>query len=136
MPVSYEIDVARRVVRVTMSGDFSADQTAALFERLAVDPDLQLGMAQLVDLTHASAPPTSAESESLAFALSRLRARFEGARCAVVVAHPAMYGAIRQLAALAGRAGIDVRPFHDREAAAEWLRAAGRRPPNEADAHP
>lgn len=131
MPVSYAIDAARGVVRITIGDDFTAAEAAALLERLAGDPALVPGMPQLVDLTRVTAAPTATESENLASALARLRGRFEGARCAVIVAHPAMYGAIRQLAALAARAGVEVRPFQDRVAADEWLRGAGRRPPNE-----
>ena len=131
MPVSYEIDAARGVVRITIGDEFTAAEAVALLERLASDPLLSPGMSQLVDLTRMTTPPTVAESENLASALARLRGRFEGARCAVIVAHPAMYGAIRQLAALAARAGVEVRPFNDQVAAGEWLCVGGRRAPND-----
>ena len=131
MPASYEIDAARGVVRITIGDDFTAAEAVGLLERLANDAGLGPGMSQLVDVTRVTAPPTATESENVASALARLGGRFEGARCAVIVAHPAMYGAIRQLAALAARAGVEVRPFNDQLAAAEWLRVGGRRAPNE-----
>jgi hypothetical protein len=136
VPIGYQIDATRGVVRVAVYEEFSAEEAAAFLESLADDPALSPGMSQLVDLRQAAAPPTVAESERLALTFARFRDHFAGVRCAVIVAHPAMYGAIRQFSALAARAGVDVRPFQDAEAAAEWLRVTGRHEPNEAPLRP
>src|SRR5687768_6241523 len=104
-----------------MSGVVDPADTLRFLERLAAEPSLQPAMPQLLDLTRVGAPPTVAESESVAQGFVRLRHRFEGARCAVVVADPLAFGAIRQFAALALRAAVEVRPFLDVREAERWL---------------
>lgn len=122
MPLCYDIDTTRGVVLVEMTGTVSVDETVSLLERLAADPAFRPSMPQLVDVTGTDAPPSVAESESIANAFSRFRRSFACARCAVIVKAPHMYGAVRQFAALASRSGVEVRPFHDRAQAEGWLR--------------
>ena len=121
MAIQYTIDPVVGVVRVEMRGAVDADQTVQFIERLAADAALRPAMPQLIELTRVDAPPTALEVERVAQAFARLRPSFEGARCAVVVADPVMYGAIRQFASLAARAMIDVRPFLDAREARRWL---------------
>lgn len=128
MPIRYVIDAVKGVVRVEMAGVIGPADTVMFLDRLAAEPTLRPAMPQLVDFTRVEAPPTAAESESVAYAFARLKALFEGARCAVVVADPLMYGAIRQFAALASRARVEVRPFLDADAAEQWL-GVGEPPP-------
>jgi hypothetical protein len=121
VPIHYAIDVVRGLVRVEMTGAVGATDTLAFLERLGADPALRRAMPQLVDLRGVAAPPTAAESESVAQGFARLRHRFEGVRCAVVVHDPLAFGAIRQFAALAVRAAVEVRPFLDEREAERWL---------------
>ena len=121
MPIHYAIDIVRGLVVVEMTGDVSAAQTVHFLERLSTDRALRPAMPQLVEMTRADAPPTAHDAESVAEAFTRLRHWFEGARCAVVVADPVMFGAIRQFASLAARAMIEVRPFLDPGEARCWL---------------
>jgi len=121
VPIHYAIDGAIGVVYVDMSGAISPAEALMFLERLAVDPGLRPAMPQLVDVTRVHAPPSVAESEAVALGFARLRHRFEGARCAVVVTDPLMFGAIRQFAALATRALVEVRPFLDGREAQQWL---------------
>ena len=121
MPIHYTIDVARGIVRVEMTGVVGPTETVAFLERLGAEPALRPAMPQFLDLRRMLAPPSSADSESVALAFERMRSRFEGARCAVIVADPLVFGAIRQFAALAVRAGVEVRPFLDEREAERWL---------------
>jgi hypothetical protein len=121
VPITYVIDVVRGVVRVEMTVRVGPAATVGFLQRLALDPLLRPAMPQLVDFTRVVAPPTADESESVAQAFTRLRDRFAGARCAVVVADPLVFGAIRQFAALAARAAVEVRPFLDVREAERWL---------------
>ena len=121
MPIDYTIDVARGIVRVDMRGAVRAIETVAFLERLGAEPALRKAMPQLIDLRRMEAPPTSDDSETVALAFERLRSRFEGARCAVLVADPLVFGAVRQFAALAVRAAVEVRPFLDEREAERWL---------------
>jgi hypothetical protein len=121
VPIHYTIDVARGVVLVAMSGVVDPADTLRFLEQLAAEPSLRPAMPQLLDLTRVGAPPTVAESESVARGFARLRHRFEGARCAVVVADPLAFGAIRQFAAMAASAAVEVRPFLDPREAERWL---------------
>jgi hypothetical protein len=121
VPIHYAIDSAIGVVYVDMSGAISPAEVLMFLERLAVDPGLRPAMPQFIDTTRVHAPPSIAESEAVAQGFARLRHRFEGARCAVLVAEALMYGAIRQFAALAARASVGVRPFLDAREAQDWL---------------
>jgi hypothetical protein len=121
VPIHYAIDSARGIIRVEMSGVVGPGETVRFLERLAIDPALRPAMPQLIDVTRVKAPPSAADSESVAKGFARLRDRFEGARCGVVVTDPLMYGAIRQFAALAARAAVEVRPFMDEREAERWL---------------
>ena len=121
MPIHYTVDIARGIVRVVMTGIVGPAETLRFLEALAGDPAVRQGMPQLLDMRRVEAPPSSADSESVASGFERLRDRFAGARCAVVVEDPLVFGAIRQFAALAARAAVEVRPFlHDTEAE-RWL---------------
>jgi len=121
VPIHYAIDTALGIVYVDMSGAISPPEVLLFLERLAVDPALRPAMPQLIDVTRVHSSPSVTESEVVAHGFARLRHRFEGARCAVVVTDPLMYGAIRQFAALAARAGVDVRPFLELAEAQAWL---------------
>jgi hypothetical protein len=121
VPIHYSIDVVRGIVRVEMAGEVGPSETLRFLEQLGADPMLRPAMPQLVDFRRVGAPPTAAESESVAQGFARLRHRFEGARCAVVVEDPLAFGAIRQFAALAVRAAVEVRPFLDEREAERWL---------------
>jgi hypothetical protein len=119
--IQYVIDTIRGVVRVDATGAVGPGETLRYFEQLAADASLPAGMPQLVDFTHVNVAPTAAESESVAQGFTRLRDRFQGVRCAVVVSDPLMYGAIRQFASMAARAEVEVRPFLESNEARRWL---------------
>jgi hypothetical protein len=124
MPVRYTIEPVPGLVRVELSGAVGVEDVRELVAGLARDPALRPGMPQLVDLSELSTPPTAAESEAVANAFGRYRAQFGGARWAVVVTDMFTYGVVRQFAALAIRASIEVRPFLDRGEAERWLGVA------------
>ena len=121
MPIHYTVDIVRGIVRVVMTGVVSPAETLRFLETLAADKTVRQGMPQLLDMRGVQAPPTSADSESVAAGFERLRDRFAGARCAVVVEDPLVFGAIRQFAALAAKAAVEVRPFLDDGEAERWL---------------
>jgi len=121
MPIHYAIDPGHDVVLVEMVGAVGPGEVLAFLERLALEPALRPGMPQLVDCGRMKTPPTVAASESVAEGFARLKPRFGGARCAVVVADALMYGAMRQFSALAMQAAVEVRPFLGVAAARAWL---------------
>ena len=124
MPIRYVVDTVRGLVRVEVTGAIGPGETLRYLEHLAADVALRPAMPQLVDFTRVKAAPTAAESESVAEGFARLRHRFEGTRCAVVVGDPLMYGAIRQFASMAARAAVEVRPFLESGEARRWLGVA------------
>ena len=119
MPVRYEIEPP--IASLLMEGDVGPGDVVECLSALAADPAHRPGMPQLVDMRAVTRVAQVADHERVAYAFERMREHFAGARCAVVVATPVMFGAVRQFGTLAERAGLDVAPFMEMDEAREWL---------------
>jgi hypothetical protein len=107
-----------------MSGVAGVVEVIAVLRAIAADAAFRRSMPQLVDMRGVTQPTSVADLERVAYAVEQLRSEFGGARWAVLVATPAMFGVARQFAVLAERAGVEVAPFVDSALAHEWLGVA------------
>ena len=135
MPISHELDHARRLVRAAVRGDFTADnmlRTVSDAAREAGEP----GWNVLSDHREIGEPATREQLEQLVGHLAVLRRYFQGSRWAVVVARPASYGMMRMLQVLAERVPMTVRVFVDAARAERWALGATDDELDEGDAPP
>ena len=108
MPVAYEIDVARHLVLISVTGTVAVAELLARQEELRIDPAFVPDFASLT-VFHPSTPlvATGADIKQLAamssFGPSDLH-----------------FGLVRMLEVFAEERGVEVRVFRDRAAAFGW----------------
>jgi hypothetical protein len=104
MTVRYTIAPAG-VAHVTMTGVAGPGDVIEFLRALAADPAHRPAVPQLVDMRGVTQAAAVADLERVASAFEQMRPHFAGARCAVVVATPLMFGTVRRFATLAECAG-------------------------------
>jgi hypothetical protein len=122
MPVTWDLDVTRKRLRVTVTDPYSYDdlETAAR-ETFAAGFEPSIGV--LVDRREASAPD-SEDIQRMARFLEGRKHRVMGARAAVIVNSVEAYGMHRMFSAYADlRAGFHIEIFKDERSAEAWLSA-------------
>lgn len=129
MAIVYCID-ASGLVRITVTGMVSAAEVTDFLETLGADAALRPAAPQLVDLRGMAQAASIADVELIAATYERMTTQFAGARCAMLVGTPVMFGVARQFGTLVERAHVEAAPFTNERDAWEWL-GAERRPGSE-----
>jgi hypothetical protein len=131
MPISYEVDTHRRIVRLLYERDPNFRDWASAMDDATRAPGYEPGFGFLFD--RRSVPPATSEHIRAAVAwIGQHRAQVAGSRWAVVVTDPASYGMTRMGQALAEGLPVQLRVFKDVDEAVFWLlqpRADGGGPP-------
>lgn len=120
MPYSYDIDVEKRLINVTVTGVISAQEILAFRDEISKDPKLGPGFSQLTDFSAATkidADPASVRQ------LASWTFHREPTRMAVVAHKPEIFGMIRMFEGYKNLAGVpdEIHIFDTREAALAWL---------------
>jgi hypothetical protein len=123
MPISYRIDVPRRIVRTTYSGTPSTPDFRQYFIRVEADPNYDASFARLIDWRDLSAAPMTADVELLAYLTASSAGGAKAGRRAMLVRPGVQYGVGRMLQALIRMRGCEVafELFNERSAAEAWL---------------
>ena len=119
MPWSYEIDPARRLIRTTLAGTFSAAEADALYLALRNDPAFDPTFSELMDATQADGSGISTGKVRQ----SANRNLFTGAsRRAILVSNDLSFGLARLYSTHVDiNGGPLVNVFRKREEALRWL---------------
>jgi hypothetical protein len=118
MGISYRIDPARRRVYVMASGPITGADFFQAQQRLIEDPAFQPTFSQLFDLIDTEEVEVSANQIG---ALAERTAFVRGARRAIVVNRPLLFGLARMFGLMADATGGDVEIFSDVRSAEQWL---------------
>jgi hypothetical protein len=124
--ITYRIDRAKRRVYNEAAGVVRGSDILETQRQLATDPDFEPTFSQLFDLTPATEVDVSAEQiRSMAAATAFQR----GARRAIVVDRPLVYGLTRMFELLLQERGGEIQIFADLATAEQWLDAGYDAPP-------
>ena len=121
MPVTYEIDAARGLVRTRCTGRLTAADISGHFAALAADPACPPGPGVLLDMTGLSAPPDTGLVRLTSQEVTRVRERVRFGAVAVVVSGLAAYGMARMGQLLMEDQFAAAQVFRDAAAAEVWL---------------
>ena len=128
MPISYEIDRERGVIRTRMHGELSVaaiqDYRAALREA----PDFDPGLNRLIDARGVARAFSPADTRRLADLLRIDEDANVPCRCAVVIDDPAQLGVMEVFQAYSRGRPAEYRAFRSTAEAEEWLDGAVRAP--------
>jgi len=120
MPITYEIDAARSLIRTTCFGHVRLQDVMAHFDELQRDPNRPDRLDVLLDLRDMAAPPEAPQLQAVADRVSLVEGLVFGA-CAIVASKESMFGMARMFEVLARPYFAELRTFRDVAAAEEWL---------------
>jgi hypothetical protein len=121
MPVSYEIDTIRRIIRTRCTGDVTLPEVIEHFRQLEHDPDCARRLDVLLDLTKMTSVPSRGQLQAVANEIGRVGGRVRFGACAILVASEALSGAATNFEALAGSAFRTTKTFREPDQAKVWL---------------
>lgn len=123
MPISYRIDVQRRIVRITYSGTPCTADFGLHFARVEADSNYDPSFARLIDWRDLSGAPMTADVELLAYLTASSAGGATAGRRAMLVRPGVQYGVGRMLLTLIRIRGCEVafELFNERSAAETWL---------------
>ncbi len=125
MPVTYNIDKARKLIRTNCIGPVTLADVVDHFSQLEVDPDLTGVLDILLDVHEADLPPDSAQLRLVDWHVTTIRKKVEFRRCAIIADQDAMFGMMRMFAVFAERNFQAVRVFRGLFEAEAWLNSQG-----------
>jgi len=121
MPVSYEIDPIRSLVRIEYVGVLSAGVVTQVIQQLIDDPRLQPGMGILSDHSRGANFATPDLVLRIMPRLAKLAERLGPLRIALVTPRAVQVGMANLAAVHAQLRGVRIEPFASREEAEAWL---------------
>jgi len=101
MPVLYEIDRERALVRTTCAGLVTFEQVMAHFDSLERDPRRQGVMDVVLDLRHITSTPETSHLRQVAERMEAGESAIQYGRCAIVAVEPEHVGMARLFAEFA-----------------------------------
>lgn len=119
MPVSHQIDRAKRRVAVIGTGRLTGEELITGRAELAADPGFEPSFAQLIDLTGVTEVGITTDD---IFFLASGHIFAAGSRRALVAPRPVLFGLSRMFQSLSpGNVAEGIRVFTDLAAAEAWL---------------
>ena len=120
MPITYDIDRARGLVRTSCTGQVTLPEVLAHFDVLQQDPRRPPHLDVLLDLRALATPPNSPQLRSVANRIGRVSGLTFG-RCAIVVDRDLVFGLSRMFEAFAQAHFGEIQVFREPAAAETWL---------------
>jgi hypothetical protein len=122
MPIDYSIDRERGIIFETWTGDITAADLGAYWQRYLADPEVMALRRTLVDLRPCRILFNGQELSDLVSGVVIPILKGRDWKTAIVVEHPTQYGVCRQYQVFAENYSQDS-IFHEPEEALAWLLA-------------
>lgn len=122
MPWTYRIDSEAGVLFVACAGEVTQADRLGAMRAWQSDPGYRPGLKTLCDFTEGASTPSFAELKQIATLMIAQPNVIGRKKLAVITERPVTFGAARQFQALLDSTSIEMKVFHDREAAWTWLR--------------
>ena len=121
MPVTYNIDLASKLIRTTCLRPLTFEEVIGHFRALREDPMCAGYLDVLLDVTDADTVPVSSQLGAVSAELRALRKKVQFGVCAVIASRDAMFGMMRVFEVLAGDSFGVIRVFRGTAEAEAWL---------------
>jgi hypothetical protein len=125
VPITYEIDTGRRLIRTRCVGATTLAEVMDHFRVLRSDPAVPEQMSVLLDLSEQTSAPVSAQIKQVAEETGRMREVVRWGALAVVARSDVLFGMSRMLEVLAEPHFTSIRVFRDLAPAEVWVRGQG-----------
>jgi len=123
MPVTYQIDPEKALIRTQCVGDVTLDEVIDHFRQLARDPDCPDRLDVLLDLCEERTIPQSQDLRAVTGAIAGVRGRVQFGACAVVAPRDVLYGMLRMFEVFTEKLFRKTRVFRTLPEAEAWLTA-------------
>ena len=121
VPVTYSIDVTRKLIRTTCSGAVTFAEVLDHFRSLGEDPACSGPLDVLLDLSETKSVPESHQLQSLGLTLGMVRRKAQFRDCAIVARSDVLFGMMRMFAVFAEEHFREVQVFRVVAEADSWL---------------
>src|SRR5262245_58911819 len=121
MPVTYEIDRAKYLVRTSCTGATTLDEVLQHFAVLIQDPQCPEQLNVHLDLSDQTSLPASEQLRAVAMEIARIVPRVRFLNCAIIAPKDAMFGMARMFEVFAEQQFEATRVFRTKEEGALWL---------------
>ena len=121
MPVTYQIDRAKQLVRTSCTGATTLDEVLQHFAVLIQDPECPERLNVLLDLSEMTSLPGSEQLRAVATEIGRIVPRVQFLNCAIIAPKDALFGMSRMFEVFAEQYFAATRVFRTREEGAIWL---------------
>jgi hypothetical protein len=121
VPVTYQIDTARKLIHTTCSAPLKFEQVIEHFRALKEDPACTGHLDVLLDVSTADTLPVSSQLGPISAALGAVRAKVQFGVCAIIAPRDAMFGMMRIFEIAAGSYFRAIRVFRTSAEAEKWM---------------
>lgn len=121
VPIRYEIDRHRKLIRTACIGPVNPDEISEHFRDLAADPDRPERLNVLLDLTEMVSLPETYQVRAANSELSRHRHTLQFHACAIVAGDDTVFGMMRMFLTMAEDSFSVTQVFRTKAAAELWL---------------
>jgi hypothetical protein len=121
MPVAYQIDAERRLIRTTCSGELTLQEVLEHFRTLQCDPGCPEHLDVFLDVRDVSSLPMPGQLSAVVSEIRRVRPRVTFGACAIVAERDALFGMMRVFEAQADGLFAITRTFRTAQEADAWL---------------
>lgn len=121
MPVEYEIDAERPLIRTRCHGAVNFEEVVEHFRVLQEDPRLPDRVDVLLDFSDLTSHPDRDQTRSVALEVRRLLPTVEWGRCAIVAVDDLSFGIGRMFGMLCEPYFADAMVFRSHGEAETWL---------------
>jgi hypothetical protein len=121
MPVTYEIDKTKQIIRTRCAGNVTFEEVIGHFPELERDPDCPDRLDVLLDLSDLASLPQSDQLRAVSHEIDRVRGRVRFDACAIVASKDAVFGIARVFEVFAEEGFRVTRVFRTVDEAEAWL---------------
>jgi hypothetical protein len=121
MPVVYEIDKARGLIRTRCLGHVTFEEVIGHFPTLAQDPECPPRLDVLLDLSEMTSLPDAPKLREVSAEIGKVRDRVRFGACAIVAPRDVLFGMLRMFEVYAEERFDATRVFREVAEAEAWL---------------
>jgi hypothetical protein len=121
VPITYQIDAERRMVRTKCAGHVTLPEVIQHFRTLVKDPQCPDRADVFLDLSDVSSLPATPQISSVVSEVRRMRGKVRFDACAILATRDALFGMMRMFEAMAQDYFRVTRTFRIASEAEAWL---------------
>jgi hypothetical protein len=123
MPVTYQIDKARQLIRTRCVGPVTIEEVLGHFRELERDPECPGHLDVLLDLSEETSLPKPQNLREITSAIRGIRETVRFGKCAIVAPSDGLFGLLRMFEVFAEQYFHESYVFRTTEEAEKWLTA-------------